>query len=225
MQINSIQTYNYQKKSQNPQFKSAYPVYHWVEKNGEKVVPIVTKSEIEKVQSKIVRMLNKTLSRKNPIKARIMDRFAELVAEGDRDYSIKPEVRSFYNATGGWKEKAFEAVTYLITGKDVAEFDNVYGKPLGKAKSISKTPTGKLCSLELEKARSNYEIKGLNFVKEQSELFVKDDKKTGLHIVYTPIYYQKGAKKGEVKEYSPKWVLFRPESGESNPFVKLGLVE
>ena len=53
------------------------------------------------------------------------------------------------------------SIDYLITGKDAPLFDKKYGKPLGKAKSISKTPTGKYCSLELENARDNYEEKML----------------------------------------------------------------
>jgi len=225
MQIKAINNYS-NNKLQNPQFKSAYPVYHWVEKADKKYVVAVTKNEVEKMQSKLVRMLNKTLSRKDSTKAAAMDKVISVVNEADSDYSMKSEVRSFYNPKGGWKENFFEPITYLITGRDTSKFDKVYGKPIGKAKAISKTPSGKYCSLELEDARDNYEKNGLKFVKQESKIFTKNNETpSGLHIIHTPVYYQKGAKKGEVKEYLPKWVLYRPESGANNPFVKLGLVK
>ena len=63
MQIQAINNFS-NTKIQKPQFKSAYPVYHWVEKADKKYVVAVTKSEVEKIQSKLIRMLNKTLSRK-----------------------------------------------------------------------------------------------------------------------------------------------------------------
>ena len=224
MQIQRINNINgINNKATN--FKSTYPVYHWVEKANGNVVPVVTKPEIEKMQSKLVRMLNNTLSRKNVDKAEIMDKTVNIVKEADSDYIKSTVVRSFYNSNGGWKENIFEALTYLITGKDVVKFDKLFGKPIGKAKTISKTPTGKYCSLELDNALDNYENNGLNFVKAESAKFVKNnDTPSALHIVHAPVYYQKGKNKGKVKEYLPKWVLFRPENGPNNPFIKLGLV-
>lgn len=226
MQILSINKVSNTENNKNPQFKSAYPVYHWVEKADRKYVVVVTKNEIEKMQSKLIRMLNKTLSRKDSTKAAAMDKVINVVNEADSDYRIKSEVRSFYNPKGGWGKNFFAPITYLITGKDVTKFDETYGKPVGKAKAISKTPTGKYCSLELEEARDNYEKNGLTFVKQESEKFVKnDDTQSALHIVHAPVFYKKGPKKGQVKEYLPKWIMFRPESGAHNPFVKLGLVK
>lgn len=225
MQIQSINSYSNNKYSK-PQFKSAYPVYHWIEKAEGKYVVAVTKNEVEKFQSKLIRMLNKTLSRKDAVKAAAMDKVISVVNEADDDYRMVSGVRSFYNQKGGWKENFFEPITYLITGRDTAKFDKAYGKPIGKAKAISKTPTGKYCSLELEEARDNYEINGLEFVKRESKKFVKNgNTKSALHIIHTPVFYKKGPRKGQVKEYLPKWVLFRPESGVNNPFVKLGLVK
>ena len=223
MQIHRVNNFNTQNRTTN--FKSVYPVYHWVERANGSVVPVVTKNEVEKLQSKLVRMLNNTLSRKNPTKAKITDNVIDIVSEEDKSYRNKHEARSYYNPNGGWKNNFFEALTYLITGGDIPEFDKEFGKPIGKAKSISRTPTGKYCSLELDCARDYYEKEGLAFVKKESKKFAKEDGvQTALHIVHTPVYYQKGDKAGKVKEYLPKWVLYRPESGVKNPFVKLGLV-
>ena len=79
MQIQAINSFSNIKTNQNPQFKSVYPVYHWVAEANGSYAPAVTKELSETLQRKIIRFLNRGKSITNPIKLALMD-YIELIS-------------------------------------------------------------------------------------------------------------------------------------------------
>ena len=60
MQIQSVNNFTKPNLNQNPQFKSAYPVVHWVaEKGGGSYAPQITKTIAQEFNENIIRRLNK----------------------------------------------------------------------------------------------------------------------------------------------------------------------
>lgn len=58
MQIQPINNYSIQNKNHNPQFKSAYPVIHWLAETNSSYSPQITKDIALKLNENIVRRLN-----------------------------------------------------------------------------------------------------------------------------------------------------------------------
>ena len=215
MQINSIQNYNYTKTKQ-PQFKSAYPVYHWVAEQGSGHYAVAVTPELNKaLQSKLVRLFNRTSRLANTLLGKEL---IEKLKEKDFGYKFNQVVRSYYNHKGGWDGK-FNPIGYLITGNDVAPFDKEFGKDIGKSASISPKINGKRTSAEYNTATTNYKLGGLHFVT-NPEKKIKDSKgvEYGLHTKFEV----RRSKTGKIKSYELVDIKFCPETGKENPFVKLG---
>ena len=62
MQIHSINNLSSQNKTQRVNFKSTYPVVHWVAEANSSYAPVANLDIVKKLQGKIVRVLNKPLS-------------------------------------------------------------------------------------------------------------------------------------------------------------------
>ena len=161
----NISPLNYQP---NTNFKSAFPVVHWVAETGGSYAPVAEKEVVEGFQKRILEILrkpiNKTLtdvkkledkkSKKNISEKELKDikrqlkslyeildvpaqKFRTYLASPDIDYRLNPKVRSYYNSYYGSVD-SFTPTSYLITGNSVADFDNKFGKELGKQRSIKK---------------------------------------------------------------------------------------
>lgn len=81
----------------NTNFKSTYPVAHWVAETNGSFAPVSNLDLVKKLQGKLVRVLNKPLieSKKplNPAEQKIR----AYIGATDADYRNIPHVRSFYN--------------------------------------------------------------------------------------------------------------------------------
>ena len=215
MHINSIQNYNY-KKIDRPQFKAAYPVYHWVAEEGSRHYAVAVSPELNKsLQSKLVRLFNSTSRFANTLLGKEL---IEKLKATDFGYKFNQVVRSYYNHKGGWDGK-FNAIGYLITGNDVAPFDEKFGKNIGRSASISPKINGKRTSAEYNAATTNYKLGGLNFVTDPKKK-IKDSNgvEYGLHTKFEV----RRSKTGKIKSYELVDIKFCPETGKDNPFVKLG---
>ena len=218
MQIQPIN--NYSRTSQQTNFKSAYPVIHWVKRAGNeasKEAPTITKELTEELQGKLVRYLNRTLSKSDPQKVDLMGRAFRFLAGRDSSYRSYPIVRSFYNKADSQKD-GLKPIGYLITGKDVDVFENNFGKPIGRYTAESPIIGGKRSSAELDKAKEDYHVRGYNYVKNLAANFRKDGECSELHVCFEPVY----KKNGEVKDYILSNMTFRPASQRNiNPFEEI----
>ena len=207
MQIQQINSYSL--NQQRPNFKSAYPVIHWIAEANGSYSPVTTEKLTKKLQSKLVRYLNaKTLQGKNST--------SPIANEANR------YVRSFYNPNGGFTENSFDPLSYLITGDDVTRFDNELAKPIGRSKREAPRFGGKLISGELSMALGDYWVRGLNFVKRESKkCYGADGILSELHTKFR-VYR---TKTGKVKNIELVGLKFLPKEGPTNPFERLGYFE
>lgn len=209
-------------KPNSQNFKAAYPVYHWLSETNGSYAITTTKELSKTLQSKLVRMLNKYTPNFIEESDIIPQRISNFMAKADRDFGKCPIARSFYNHAGGWIKGKFEPLAYLITGEDAELFEKNLGKPIGIIKRQSPVVAGKYLSAELNLAIGDYKKRGLMFVKERSKNFHNENKiPYGLHIKYETAR----TKNGKIKGFDIVGLKFLPEKGESNPFVKLGMVK
>ena len=218
MQIQA--TNNYSRNNQQTNFKSAYPVIYWVKNTGTvgKEAPTITKDLTEKLQSKLVRYLNRTFSKSDPQKVNIMGRAFTFLRREDTDYQNSPIVRSFYNTSAGTQKNGIKPIAYLLTGKDVVFFENTYAKPIGRNRAESPVINGKRNSAELDIAINKYHKQGFNYVKNRAEEFRKKGEITELHVQFEPILDKNGAP----KDYILSNMTFRPTSQRNiSPFEEI----
>lgn len=159
--INSQQPYK-------PNFKSTYPVMHWVAETNGSYARVSNLDLVKKLQGKVIRMLNKPL-KDSKTKMNITEQnLRAYIGACDVSYRNNPTVRSFYNRTesslGG-----FSPISYIISGEDVELFDNALAKNIGKAKSKAREYLSKPYSPEAIEAIKLYNNEGLRFVKDFSK--------------------------------------------------------
>ena len=58
MQIQSVNNFSNIKSNQNPQFKSVYPVVHWLAETNGSFAPQITKEVAQEFNENIIRRLN-----------------------------------------------------------------------------------------------------------------------------------------------------------------------
>ena len=159
--INSQQPYK-------PNFKSTYPVMHWVAETNGSYARVSNLDLVKKLQGKVIRMLNKPL-KDSKTKMNITEQnLRAYIGACDVSYRNNPTVRSFYNRTesslGG-----FSPISYIISGEDVELFDNALAKNIGKAKSKAREYLSRPYSPEAIEAIKLYNNEGLRFVKDFSK--------------------------------------------------------
>ena len=85
MQIQSIN--NYSKTNQQTNFKSAYPVIYWIKEDGAskiaKSAPVITEELTTTLQGKLVRYINRTFSKSDPVKVNLMGRVFTFLTGND----------------------------------------------------------------------------------------------------------------------------------------------
>lgn len=219
MQIQPLQNYSVSKTNfDNPQFKAVYPVVHWVAESNGSYAPVISMELTRKLQRIIVGVLNHSKKNNFGITGKAV---TDYVSKCDLDYRRKSVVRTFYDRNGGFNKK-FIPFAHLITGSDVQNFDNCYGKSIGEAKASAPRKHGKPVSAELKQAVIDYSLGGQKFVNNRNK-FLYDNKgvEYGLHTKFQTVR----SKTGKIKGYELIDVRFCPEKGESNPFVRTGMVE
>lgn len=233
MQIDSVNNYSIQNKQKNPQFKSAYPVVHWVAETNGSYAPVLTKDFAKSLNTKIVRILNTTGKEieeklqdlQAQIKSRgkssvkiekeiselnLMKRVKSFIARCDGDYAQKSQVRGFYDGSAGMHNGKYDAIAYMITGDDAIYFEQRFGKPLGQSRAYGEQ------SLEFERAKSEYHNQGLRFVKSHSDKYcLRGGEPAELHVKLETMRN----KAGKVKGYNIVDMRFFPKNGPENPFM------
>lgn len=216
MQIQSVS--NNSSLIQKPQFKAAYPVYHWVAETNGSYAPVIDAKLTKSLQRTLVSVLNKT----KKTSFNFLERIANRISEMDKDYKRMSLVRSYFNKKGGYKKDSnkFLPISYLISGNDVDLFEESYAKLIGTTKALSPRKNGRLSSAESEIAIENYKRGGLNFVNTKDKRIVDEN---GMeYALHTKFEVVRGKKSGKVSGYRLVDVKFCPQKGPENPFVRTG---
>lgn len=188
-------------------FKSVYPVVHWVAESNGSYAPISDLKIVKKLQGKVVRILNKSLSEsKKPMKA-VEQHLRAYIGSCDVAYRIKSVVRSFYDRISG-NPRHFTPTSYIISGADVEIFEELFTKDIGRAKSNG------IRTQETNSVLSKYHRNGLNFVKDGKK-HIKDEK--GMPYILHTKFEVVRDKLGKIKDYRYLDARFLPAKGEKNP--------
>ncbi len=202
----------------SPNFKSCYPVTHWVAETNGSYAPVLTVELAKKLQGILVRFLNAPAGKYSDSKEVMSKQVKNYIASKDKDYRNMEFVRSFYDKKGGWIKDKITPVAYMLTGADARYFDQKYGLPIGEIKRASSAPSRLPNSAELNMALNDYFRGGLQFVKSRSKEFCDINKMPyGLHAKFETIR----SRTGNIKGFKLMGLGFYPEEGPNNPFVKL----
>ena len=209
MNIQSIQPTQTTQPAIN--FKSAYPVVHWVAESNGSFAPVANLQIVKKLQGKIIRILNKPLAESKKPMNPMEQRLRAYIASCDANYRLVSVVRSFYNRITG-NPSGFSPTSYIISGKDVSVFDNVLAKNIGRAQEYGAE------SPEAQAALRAYHNQGLNFVRNSARQ-IKDEK--GMNYVLHTKFEVVRNKQGKIKDYRFLDARFLPASGARNPFERI----
>lgn len=211
-----ISPINYNNQN-NSNFKSAYPVVHWVREANGSYAPISNLDLIKKLQGKIVRILNKPLDEtKKNIKPE-EQKLRAYIGSCDIDYRNISIVRSFYNRVKSSVNK-YIPISYLISGDDVNIFNEHLTKSIGRAKEGKKDLISNPYSPELAEAIRHYNVDGLKFVQDKDKQISDDSGMT--YILHTKFEIIRN-KLGEIKDYRFQDARFLPSEGAKNPLERI----
>ena len=184
-------------KQNNPNFGAGYHVYFYTNK-GERIVS-------DKNMKKCLHYMEAHLNGSKRVKVKNQDlidtfKFGKKLPNGeypggDTDYYYIHKIRSVIDNT---KDKV-QGFISIVTGKDVDLVKDNYGKHIGKSKRISLLRTGTTNTFETNHAVKHYIQNAPNFA--ESKAVFKDGERQAFGIAFTPVYYTKGAHKGEVKRF------------------------
>ncbi|MBO5738625.1 hypothetical protein J6R97_04725 [bacterium] len=226
---------NFVSNNQRIQFKSAYPIIHWVAENNGSYAPVVSHEIAKSLNTKIIRILNtnsQVIEKKlqnlyNEIQAQgkssskidreicelnLMKRVKSFINRWDKGFAKNQFARGFYNKNGGIKNGKFDSLAYLITGEDAVYFENTFGRPLGEFKKYGAD------SPELERAKADYFKKGYNFVLDRAKHHCFSNRDPAeLHVKMEVVRNKFGA----IKNYNIVDMKFFAKNGFDNPFLLL----
>lgn len=213
MKVQSIQ-------NNQTNFKSGYPVIHWVREAKGGYAPAVTEELNRSLQRKIVRMLNSDVRSAKPEERSLISRLKSVISQGDQDFFFNPVSRSYYNSEGGWTEDRFEPYGYILTGQHCEHMSKVLGKPIGRAKGGAPRINGELAeTAETKLAVSDYVNIGLNYVRKLANTFRNiNPQNSELHTKFVV----ERTKTGKIKSIKFEDAKFCPSEGPNNPFERMG---
>ncbi len=201
----------------NTNFKSTYPVVHWVAEVNGSFAPVSNLELVKKLQGKLVRVLNKPLAESkkplNPVEQKIR----AYIGTTDADYRNIPHVRSFYNRIANNLQK-FTSVSYIISGTDVGIFEEYLAKNIGRKRAQAQELYNHPYSEKTISAVNLYNRKGLDFVKYDGSQ-IKDENNIA-YILHTKFEIIRN-KLGKIKDYKLLDVRFLPSMGAKNPLERL----
>ena len=209
-----------QTNSYNPScnFKATYPVVHWVAESNGSYAPISNLKDVKKLQSKIIRILNKPLYNTKKEISFVEQTLRDYIGRCDVDYRNMSLVRSFYNrAEGDMSGKT--PVAYVISGKDIEPFEEQLSKNIGIAKGEAKKTLQTSHSPEADAAVEAYKKGGLTFVN-NPDLRIKNKENNMTYVLHTKFEIIRN-KLGKVKDYKFIGARFLPEHGPESPFERL----
>lgn len=117
-------------------------------------------------------------------------------------------VRSFYNREKGWLDGRYY-LAYMISGKDIAPFEQDLAKNIGKAKHESLGITDTAYSDEAKNAIDIYNKNGLNYVNDPQ--YRLKSKTTGMTYILRANFEPIKNKAGKIKDYKFLSAKFEPE--------------
>ena len=196
----------------NTNFKSTYPVVHWVAETNGSYAPVANLQIVKKLQGKIIRMLNKPLVSSTKPMEPLEQRLRAYIGVCDVDYRNNPNVRSFYNRTDA------APVSYVISGDDVGIFENNLAKNIGRAKSNARELLSKPYSPETMEAIKLYNREGLKFVQNNSKQI--QDKNGMMYILHTKFEIIRN-RMGKIKDYKFVEARFLPARGQGSSLGKM----
>ena len=196
----------------NTNFKSTYPVVHWVAETNGSYAPVANLQIVKKLQGKIIRMLNKPLVSSTKPMEPLEQRLRAYIGVCDADYRNNPNVRSFYNRTDA------APVSYVISGDDVGIFENNLAKNIGRAKSNARELLSKPYSPETMEAIKLYNREGLKFVQNNSKQI--QDKNGMMYILHTKFEIIRN-RMGKIKDYKFVEARFLPSRGQGSSLGKM----
>lgn len=213
MRIQPINNYS----QTNTNFKSAFPVVHWVAETNGSYAPVANLQIVKKLQSKIIRILNKPLeSSDKPIKP-LEQRLRAYIGACDAAYRNNPLVRSFYNRTEPSGER-YNPVSYVISGSDVGTFEECLAKNIGRTKGKARDLLSKPYSPEVQEAINIYNREGLNFVKNPVRQIY--DRNGIMYTLHTKFEIVRN-KLGKIKDYKFVEARFLPVQGQNQLLGKM----
>ena len=195
-----------------PNFKSTFPVTHWVAETNGSYAPIANLQLIKKLQSKLIRTLNKPLSDSKKAFDIKEQNLRAYLGRCDVSYRNTPRVRSFYNRTENGVNN-FSPISYMITGNDVDIFEDTLAKNIGRYKGKAKEILQKPYSPEAIEAIRLYNREGLKFVKNKSKQIV--DKNGLMYMLHTKFEIIRN-KAGKIKDYRFVDARFLPIKNKTN---------
>ena len=210
MQIQSNQQMSIINNRQTPQFKSAYPVYHWVAGESGKYAPVVTEELTRKLQRKLIGILNKSVVKTSPKLTLLKERLTKYLSDIDVDFRQNPIVRSFYSHKMPEHRMLKEAISYLISGKDIKIFEDNFAKDIGRYKADAPY------SAELNDALDTYKKSGMYYVGEKAKKFKINGEKVALHTKFKEIKNRKG----KTIDYQLLDIRFCPDKGTETPIYR-----
>ena len=211
MNISSVNSY--QQNSMN--FKSVYPVYHWVAEKGGKYAPVISEELNGKLQRDLVRYINRS-GAKPKNEPTLVKKIFDYLLKSDKGFLGENNNRTFYSENGGIKDGKVLPFQYLFTGKDVDKFTEALGKPIGRAIRATKQ-AGLSKTAEVDVTKGNYWKQGLSYAKSRAKEFMsRDGVQYALHTKYEVV---RGPKSGKPK-YKLVDIKFCPENSPESPIEK-----
>ena len=202
-------------------FKAYVPVQYFLksEKIGENQYKYI-KAEDEETVKKCQRMLVSSLNAPESKNSNLS--FVDKYKSVDNDYRKMPLVRSYYDyyspktkklikpdLTKNNTEKNSIVRPALVTGLDANEID-LMAKPIGIAKAEALDRYGRTDTYKVRLENRTFFDKQRNFIlRPEKRIQTEDGSNMFLRVYFNPIYYTKGARKGELKsvEYvNSRWL-------------------
>lgn len=188
---------NIQPISNNTNFKSTYPVVHWVAETNGSYAPVANLELTKKLQGKIVRILNKKLIDTTKPMQLAEQKLRAYIGSCDIDYRNIPIVRSFYNRVYTAPNET-KAAAYMISGRHVDDFNEYLAKNIGKEKYNAKQLINNPYSEKTIEAIEKYNREGLSFV-ENFHNMIKD-RNNMTYVLHTKFEIIRN-KFGKIKDY------------------------
>ena len=191
--IQSVSSHN-----TSPSFGAGYHMYFY-STDGKR---IVSEQNMKKCLHYVEAHLNGSKRVKEPNMDLINNmKFGQIVPPGkrfggDKDYFNIPKIRAVFDKA----KTKYEGFINVVTGKDVEVVNNTYGKPIGKAKSMSKLKTGSTSSFETQDAIMRYAKNAPEYAEKQA--VYRDGKRMAFGVCFEPQYKKNGELKGFTYHHS-----------------------
>lgn len=211
----NIQPIQFQ-QSKQINFKSTYPVVHWVAETNGSYAPALSLEIVRVLQRKLVSILNKVPKAGQKPVGLAEQKLKTYMKLCDLDFRKTPFVRSFYDWNSR-REQGFKPVSYVISGEDAFSFNEDLTKEIGRNKGIAKTALGNPYSAESMMAINNYVRNGLKFVNNPKKRITGNDGNT--YVLHTKFEVIRN-KNGKIKGYNFVDARFLPEKGPNNPIER-----